>query len=147
MQHRIGQLLQGGILRHLQQLGHNGIVSARKASTQLEENLGTVLMDLVNQGLRLLEGLRALVQPLTHHHGVYGNHTGDKEAYVVFGTFYIVVPCFFVVMGAIHVLHNVGTLHGGDDNTVANLTIANSKGCKQFFVLCHKLLLSGSDSY
>ena len=87
-------------------------------------------MDLIDQGFCLLEGLGILVKPLAHHHGVDRNHTGNEQTNVILCSFNIIIPCLFVVLGTHHIVNDVGTLHSGDNDPVADLTVADSKRCE-----------------
>ena len=142
MQQRIRQFFQPGLLGDVNKLGHDGIIPTRKAGTQLKEDFGTVFMNLIDQRLRLPEGLGILVQPFAHHHGIHRNHSGNEQAHFILGPLNVVVPCLFVIMGTVHVLNNVGSLHCRDNDAVSDLAVTDFEGGKQSFVFCHINLLS-----
>ena len=106
--------------------------AAAHAGSQLDEELGTGLMDLVHEFLQLVEHLGILPQPLAPEGIPQRGNTGDDQANIILSPFLKQLCSFLVKLtaGKLKPTEEGSATHGAHDNTVLDLHIADFPGGK-----------------
>ena len=133
------------IMQHYQR-SRNGPGTAHTCCN-LNEQLGSGLMDFVHKFLQLIKHLLILPQPLAHIGGLDRCNTGNDQAYIIVSTFQEEFRCFLIKMVScmFHPSEEGGSAHRTQYNSVLDFQVSDFPRGKQGLILivhvCHTLAL------
>lgn len=132
--YRAGELADDRVVKaHADHVGDGHGTSA--AGGQLDEQLGTGLVELLHVLLQGLVEALVVVQPAVAHDVAHPLHAGENEANAVSCLLKQEIGRFLIEVAGLHPAEQGRAAHGAHDYAVFDLHIADLPGCKQSIVL------------